>query len=125
LAEDDDEMRSIVALHLRGIGYTVHEFADGASLLTAIQASRQDPAVVVTDHHMPGLLGLEAMEVLRSCRPQVPFVLMTAFGDRQTHDWAERIGAHTVLDKPFDLQWLCTLIEALARVEAPQESRQG
>jgi CheY-like chemotaxis protein len=114
LVEDDPEMRELMALALQGDGYEVREAADGLEALRLLGAEG-NPGIdlVVSDIRMPGCSGLEMLQRLRGRPSQVPVVLVTAFGDRETHARARRLGA-ALLDKPFELDDLRELVfEAL------------
>ena len=100
VAEDDASMRSWLADVLRRDGHEVIEARNGAELLLRIrEADRVD--VVVTDVRMPAMSGLDAIACLNEAAVGVPVVVVTAFGDDETHRTAERFGAIVVLDKPF------------------------
>ena len=115
LAEDDREMRMLLAAALRQAGYDVVEALDGVDLLDCIAwvvERRPDwsETVLVSDVRMPAMGGLEVLARLRSMGWPGPIILITAFGDEATHDLARRLGATHVLDKPFDLDVLCEAI---------------
>jgi CheY-like chemotaxis protein len=100
---------------LRADGYHVTSVIDGAELLKTLRARRQGAArpsvdLVVTDIHMPAFSGLEALADLRSKDLALPVVLITAFGDAQTHAEARALGATAIVDKPFDVDDLRTLV---------------
>ena len=111
VAEDDPEMRRLVVEALRKDGHEVLEAADGGRLLVRLaEAFDRDPElhdldVVVSDMRMPVCSGLDLFERLAEARWNVPFILMTAFGDDDTRRRAERIGA-VLLDKPLSLDVL-------------------
>jgi DNA-binding response OmpR family regulator len=116
LAEDDDEMRQLVALSLARDGYDVVQAADGIQLVEHVTQSLsngQPIDLVISDVRMPGLTGFEAMEWLRSLGCRAPVILITAFGDRWTHMEGVRMGVVRVLDKPFDLDELRELTHFL------------
>lgn len=108
LAEDDVELRELLALVLEHGGYQVSQYSDGGQLLARLE--EPEPChLVISDIRMPGLSGLEVL-ARRSARPKpVPFICMTAFGDPQTHAEARRLGAAATIDKPFDLDELIAL----------------
>lgn len=117
LVEDDPEMRELMALTLRADGYEVREAADGAEALRVLGTSAAEGPeridLVVSDVRMPGCSGLEMLQRLRGAPSEIPVVLVTAFGDRETHARARRLGA-ALLDKPFDMDDLRALVfEAL------------
>jgi DNA-binding response OmpR family regulator len=114
LAEDDDEMRHLIARKLRRAGYDVVEARNGAELALLIEDGRLGGTLrddgraielIVSDIRMPGITGLEVVQLVRGTDWSVPIILITAFGDRETHSEAMRLGA-VLLDKPLDLDEL-------------------
>jgi DNA-binding response OmpR family regulator len=95
----------------------VIEARDGQELLLAIErlkAGSVRPAMVVSDVRMPGYSGLDLLAILRCASWTLPVVLITAFGDEDTHAEARELGAIAVLDKPFDLDDLRAVVRAAA-----------
>jgi CheY-like chemotaxis protein len=120
LAEDDREMRMLVATTLRRAGWDVVEAGDGIDLLDCVAwviDARDDgtDCVLVSDIRMPGMSGLDALERLRQLGWAGGIILITAFGDEATHARARELGASMVLDKPFDLDVLCEAIQQVQR----------
>lgn len=62
---------------------------------------------------MPGCGGLEVLARMRRVEWSTPVILITAFGDAETHTEACRLGAARVLDKPFDVDELCLAARAI------------
>lgn len=111
LAEDDGELRELLALVLEGAGYQVVQCDNGLQLLSQLEQA-DDFAAVISDLRMPGLGGLEVLEKHHNrARRQLPFICMTAFGDEQTHIRARQLGAAEVINKPFDLDEMIALVE--------------
>jgi two-component system response regulator (stage 0 sporulation protein F) len=100
VAEDDAEMRRLVVEALRLDGYDVREVTDGGQLLGA--ASQSDVDLIVSDVRMPAFTGIQILEALRAAGSVVPVILMTAFGDDETHARTKALGA-ILFDKPFTL----------------------
>ena len=120
VAEDDFEMRRLVSECLRKAGHEVHEVVDGPALLRYVESAlmvRTTADVVVTDVRMPGYSGLEIVTCLREAGVHVPVVVMTAFGNLEIQQRAEQLGA-TLLDKPFKMDELKTVVERLLRDRA-------
>lgn len=106
IAEDNDAMRALLTTVMQRSGYHVDQAHTGEELiekLCAVGDADELPDAIVSDLVMPGMDGMDALSVIRLIAPSVPFVLITAFGDRQTHQRASELGACAVLDKPFDL----------------------
>lgn len=112
VAEDQPAMLALIARLLRDQGYEVVEISDGAILwdeLRTCQLGAEDarePDLIVSDVRMPGRSGLEVLALVRKSDWATPVILITAFGDRETHDHAYRLGAAQVFNKPFDLRHL-------------------
>lgn len=117
LAEDDEEMRSLLAACLEQDGYTVDQVADGTALLDTFEALRTGtaavvPDLVVTDIQMPGCNGLGAVAQLRQWNESLPVIVITAFGDARVHERARELEVDRVLDKPFDLGDFLSAVDA-------------
>jgi len=117
VADDDDEMRSLLSALFRSDGFTVSEAKDGQELLSMLTAKTAPdgtpiaPDLVVTDVQMPGATGIRVLSHVRRAHPTVPVILITAFGSAELHAQAKRLGAATVLDKPFDVAELRKLVQ--------------
>ena len=112
LVEDDTEMRSMLAASLRRDGYVVVEVADGDEALEWLGIGLLEgrparlPAIVVSDIRVPFFSGLDLAEGLQLAGVSVPIILITGFGDPDTHAMARELGAFCVLDKPFAMHRL-------------------
>ena len=119
VAEDDREMRRLVADSLREDGYEVYEVADGAELMVQLEDAfflgRTPPIdLFVTDIRMPTHTGLHVVRSLRGAGIYVPGVVITAFGNSETRDEAVALGAE-LLEKPFKMAALRALVRYLLR----------
>lgn len=123
LADDDDEMRGLLAEMLHGEGYVVVECPNGWSLLKNLRdylirstnSQNKEVDLVISDIRMPGVTGLEVLEGMRSIENCPPIILITAFGDRATHERAEQCGVTAMFDKPFDIDELLAKVDEIAR----------
>jgi CheY-like chemotaxis protein len=111
VADDDPDMRRLVATLLRMAGHRVIEASDATQVLDRIESTvwraQRDPIdVIVSDINMPGLSGLDLLAALRCAESNTPVVLITAFGDEETRVEASELGAAALLDKPFEPQAL-------------------
>lgn len=112
VAEDDALMRRLLAVALACDGFQVLDASDGAELeawihrLIVGEHDHRCVDLIIADQRMPTATGLEILSRLRHVDWSTPFILITAFGDSDTHAEAERLGASCVLDKPFDIDEL-------------------
>lgn len=128
LAEDDDEFRVLVEQVLEGAGYRVTICPDGVELADhvgsyVLSEVTEDFDLIVSDIRMPGVSGLQVLEGMSRWNGFPPMILMTAFGDEETHAAAERLGAAAMLDKPFELDALLTIAKEV--ITRSQEHADG
>lgn len=121
LAEDDSEMRRLMVVILRRNNCEVIEAKSGSQLWELIVrgalGTETEPQVdlIISDVRMPGMSGLEVLSSLRSQHAVTPMILITAFGDTDTHAEAHRLGALAVFNKPFDLDDLRMIVVSMQR----------
>jgi DNA-binding response OmpR family regulator len=124
LAEDDKEMRSLLALKLRNAGYEVSESPDGFNLLDHLgsfllpDAEEHEPVdLIISDIRMPGVSGLRILEGVHEMKGFPPMILITAFGDAKTHEEADRFGVAAMFDKPFNIDDLLAKVKELVPLD--------
>jgi CheY-like chemotaxis protein len=80
------------------------EFAPSAAAALARAVDVRDPALILilSDINMPGMSGLEMLPEVRAKRPDVPVIMITAYGDAETRRKAIERGAEGLLTKPID-----------------------
>lgn len=104
---------------LRAQRYRMDFAGSAAEALTRItSAGGQSLVLVFSDINMPGMSGLDMLPVLRAQRPDVPVVMMTAYGDDATRVAALERGAEGLLVKPIDFAALRREIDV--RLGRPQ-----
>lgn len=107
VAEDDDAMRDLLVAWLCEAGYDVTACDSGLDLLSHLERSVLSGEllefdVVLSDIQMPLGSALDVLDAFFGCDGVPPTILITAFGDRRTHEMARDLGAATVLEKPFE-----------------------
>jgi DNA-binding NtrC family response regulator len=108
LVEDKESLRRVLRLTLESAGYSVAEAEDARA---AAQALARGPfRLVLTDLRMPHGSGLDVLRASKSADPEVPVVLMTAYGSIDEAVQAMKDGAHDFLQKPVDSNHLLLLI---------------
>ena len=80
------------------------EFAPSAPAALERATDVSDPSLILilSDINMPGMSGLEMLPQVRAKRPDVPVIMITAYGDAETRKKAIERGAEGLLTKPID-----------------------
>ena len=113
IAEDQTDIRDLLALNLRGAGYGVSETRDGPSALALQTEAGHD--LLVLDLMMPGLDGLEVCKTLRSRGDHTPILMLTAKSTELDRVLGLELGADDYLTKPFSIAELLARVKALLR----------
>ncbi len=120
IVEDDAALREALIDTLSAAGIVALAAADAAAALPSLE--REDLALVISDVQMPGPDGYELLAICRRRRPDVPVVLMTAYGTVAKAVAAMRDGATDYVVKPFDAQALIDIARRqLANRVAPRD----
>jgi DNA-binding NtrC family response regulator len=109
LVEDKDSLRAMLRHALEAQGHTVIEARDQPEAERALQASR--PAVVLSDLRLPEGDGLGVLRASKELDPEMPVIVMTAFGSIQDAVSAMKEGALDFLAKPVDPDHLMLMVE--------------
>jgi CheY-like chemotaxis protein len=103
----EDLFRQQFRRDLRSGRFTM-EFAPSAVEALARAAELAEPSLILilSDINMPGMSGLEMLPKVRAERPDVPVIMITAYGDAETRRKAIERGAEGLLTKPIDFSLL-------------------
>jgi DNA-binding NtrC family response regulator len=102
IIDDEPNARAGLARVVADLGCVAREAGDGASGLDLFRAHGAD--LVITDLRMPGMSGLSVLEILRRDAPDLPVIVITAYGSADTARDALQQGAFDFISKPFDLE---------------------
>jgi DNA-binding response OmpR family regulator len=112
IADDEPDLRRLIAGLLERAGHRAIEAPDGRAALRLLYERR--PALVILDVTMPDLDGWQALERIREMS-DVPVLMLSARGDEHDRVRGLRAGADDYLPKPFGRQELLARVEALLR----------
>jgi DNA-binding NtrC family response regulator len=109
IVDDDPAMCAMLRAHLVKRRYEVTTSEVAADAFDLLRSGDFD--VVVTDLQMRGMNGLELCERIAANRPDIPVIVITAFGSLERAIAAIRVGAYDFVPKPFDIEQLCIALE--------------
>ncbi len=107
VVDDQDSIRHFVRKALEDEGYTVETAASVREARTAVE--RDMPDMIFLDLKLPDGTGMELLREVKRLQPEVPIVLMTAFGELETAVEAMSAGAFWFVKKPFQNEELLAL----------------
>ncbi len=113
VAEDQADIRDLIALNLRHAGYDVTPVADGRAALASQSDHSSD--LLILDLMMPGLDGLEVCKALRAKGRAMPILMLTAKSTELDRVLGLELGADDYLTKPFSMAELLARVKALLR----------
>ena len=111
--EDDDAIRTGIVDTLSYAGYTPLEAADGDDGLRL--AREAECHLILLDLVLPGPDGLEILKAVRTERPTLPVIVLTALGSEDDRVQGLRLGADDYIVKPFSVKELLARAEAVLR----------
>jgi len=106
VVEDDADLRAALCDTLALAGYKAQTASDGLAAMEILQCQSID--MVITDIQMPGMDGHELLKKIKTQWPDIPVMLMTAYGSIQIE--AMRDGAVDYLSKPFEAEVLVAMV---------------
>jgi CheY-like chemotaxis protein len=111
VVDDEPDVEALFRQHFRRdlrVGRFQMEFAPSALAALARASDVRDPSLILilSDINMPGMSGLEMLPQVRARRPDVPVIMITAYGDVDTRKKAIERGATGLLTKPIDFALL-------------------
>jgi len=119
VVDDEPLVRWSVAETLGARGYEIIEADDAASATRAFIADRRAADLVLLDYRLPDSNDLTLLAMLRGLAPHAPIILMTAYWTRELTERALRLGAFTVLAKPFEMNELAPLVVQVLAASRP------
>lgn len=116
IVDDEPDVETLFRQQFRRdlrAGRFLMEFAPSApaALQRANEVRDGTLLLILSDINMPGMSGLEMLPIVRAARPDVPVIMITAYGDAETRRRALENGATDLLTKPIDFSALRQVID--------------
>lgn len=121
IVDDQASIRYLIQEVLRQSGYETKSAGNGWECLTIVRSAANKPSLILLDHNMPDMTGMEVLSALRKDKHtrQIPVVMIS--GQEDLAETARGNGARAVLGKPLDVD---ALLETL-RTVLPGFSEKG
>jgi CheY-like chemotaxis protein len=95
--------------------YVLHFADSGEEALRRLAEIRPELIVILSDINMPGMDGLDLLRKVKGLRPELPVLMVTAYGDDERRHRADELGAAAFLTKPVDFDQLKQQLVQLMR----------
>ncbi|MCB2216447.1 sigma-54-dependent transcriptional regulator [Desulfofustis glycolicus] len=109
IIEDDRDMCDMLSVALGRRGFSAVAYQSGMSGLAAIDSGQPD--VILVDINLPDINGMEVCQRVSADTPDLPVVVMTAFGNMDMAIEAIRAGAYDFITKPVDMDMLALALD--------------
>jgi DNA-binding NtrC family response regulator len=109
--DDDQSISSAIHDLLTSEDYRVSSFQSASDGLIALANPDFNVDLVISDINLPGMNGLEFVAEVKKRTPEMPIILMSAFGRFETAVQAIRLGAFDFISKPFDVNEMLLCVE--------------
>ena len=113
IADDDNEIRELLEFDLAQSGYSVDCAKDGEEALQKALSNNYD--LILLDVMMPKMNGFDVCKNIRSTKPEIPILMLTAKGTINDKTQGFDSGADDYIVKPFDIQEVLLRVRALVR----------
>ena len=123
IADDEANLRRVLAAQLVKDGYEVHVVDNGQDAIEMLAENHID--VVITDLRMPKVDGMALLQHVVATYPDVPVIMITAHGTVDTAVAALKVGAFDYITKPFERAELRAVVEKAARTRELSERDVG
>lgn len=107
IVDDDPQVQQLLKLFFESKGMRVVAAGSGEE---ALQAVARNPVLVMLDVNMPGMDGVLTLKKLKAVKPELPVVMMSGGGEKGMAEAALKLGAYDYVSKPFNLEYLETVV---------------
>jgi DNA-binding NtrC family response regulator len=124
ICDDEEGILNYLKKLLQTQGYAVEIFSRGAELLRRLEEGEPgDADILLQDVRMPDLDGISVLKKVKLLRPQLPIIIMTAFGTIDDAVEAIKLGAYDYVTKPFPKEKILSVLRnALEKEQLLQEN---
>ena len=114
LADDQPSVTQSVSIVLRYAGHHIESVTDGSDAFAQLTAKSADYDLLITDHTMPTLTGLQLVAKLRTAKFTGKIIVLSAYLTSANEQAYHALGVDHIFHKPFDVASLRTAVEQIA-----------
>lgn len=114
LVEDEERMRQVIVMQLSDLDLHIHEAVDGEQALEIFE--NETIHLVITDLKLPKINGMEVLKTVKDKDPEIPVIVITAYGSIENAVTAIQEGAYDYVTKPFKEEKLRGTVEKALQI---------
>lgn len=122
IADDEDKIRRLVGDFLKKEGFSILEAADGKQALDLFEQHLDDLSLVILDVMMPVHDGWSVLRAIKSAKPELPVMMLTARNEENDEIFGFELGADDYIGKPFSPIILTARVKALLRKSSERDA---
>lgn len=111
IVEDEEELRENLKDLLEFKGFNVIAYGSGEEILENLDSIPMN--LVLLDHQLPGVNGIEALLMVKERKPDIPVALVTASCQKETFESALKGGAERIIAKPYSQTDMLQAVEEM------------
>lgn len=115
LVDDDEWVRDSLLIFFESRGCRLKAVETAEAGMTEI--SKQFYDIMIIDYQLPGMSGLEFLCRMQNRYPEIPAILISAYGNYEIYNQANAIGVNNIIEKPFNTGTLKASLERIVREE--------
>lgn len=119
VVDDQPGVRQLLGIIIKEAGYQVRDAQNGKEAVDIVKMWKPD--LVIMDIKMPVMDGVKALEKIKLLSPDLPVVMMTAYGSEEVLEDLQKKGAAMCLTKPFDIDFIKDLLDGFFQKKAGTE----
>ena len=128
IVDDEASVRRQLSVGLLQSGFEVDDCEDGLSALHKIETAQKNQTpynYIITDIRLPDIVGLKLLKVIKSKYPDLPVVVISGYGNKQTQEEAKEFSGNAYLGKPFKMEELEATLRRLGQQKEKTEGRRA
>jgi CheY-like chemotaxis protein len=120
IADDEEPVQKVISKFMARLGWRTLGAADGEEAMRKFGDNAGQVDLLLIDHLMPKLNGLEAARRIRRLNPKLPVIMMSGFTNGETLERFRAEGFEHFLKKPFELKELRELLQKVGEPQSPE-----
>ncbi|RKZ36222.1 MAG: hypothetical protein DRQ37_04605 [Gammaproteobacteria bacterium] len=113
VVDDDEGVSSAMELVLTYLGHEVTLQHDGAAAVAFLRQNTDPVDLIILDHRMPGMSGVETLKAIRCILPEVKVIVATGDKNQEVEQLLEDDGIEAIIWKPYQAEAMIEMVDEI------------